>query len=171
MIDGDEYVLSPAYEALSRGLNEKRSPVELAVDLANAADRLTKDRQRLHERIEQKLKVPWGGPFTSDQLQIGGNHLLYDVQMLCNTAALLEDDSRWSWGWQDKTQYMAVVESFLVHARSLMYFLCPPKGYKQSKLSRNGSCLRSISAYRGGWPSHGAGLVPSVMQSARISCT
>ncbi len=29
---------------------------------------------------------------------------------------------------------MAVVESFLVHTRSLMYFLCPPKGYKQSKL-------------------------------------
>lgn len=70
MIDGDEYVLSPAYEALSRGLDEKRLPVELAVDLANAADRLTKDRRRLHERIEQKLEVPWGGPFAQLEMLI-----------------------------------------------------------------------------------------------------
>lgn len=87
--------------------------------------------------------------FTPDQLQIGGNHLLYDVQMLCNTAALLEDDSRWSWGWQDKTQYMAVVESFLVHTRSLMYFLCPPKGYKQSKLKERE--LFAVDFCRSGW--------------------
>jgi hypothetical protein len=34
--------------------------------------------------------------FTPDQLQIGGNHVLYDVQMLCNNAALLEEESRWT---------------------------------------------------------------------------
>lgn len=70
MIDGDEYVLSPAYRALSSGLDEKRLPAELAVDLANAADRLTKDRRRLHERIEQKLEVPWGGPFAQLEMLI-----------------------------------------------------------------------------------------------------
>jgi len=70
---------------------------------------------------------------TPDQLQIGGNHVLYDVQMLCNNAALLEDGSRWS-GWDDKTLYMAVLESFLMHIRSLMYFLCPPKRHRQNPL-------------------------------------
>jgi uncharacterized protein DUF5677 len=70
VIDGDEYVLSSAYEALSTGLGEKRPPLELAVDLANAAGRLTKDRRRLHERIEQKLEVPWGGPFAQLEMLI-----------------------------------------------------------------------------------------------------
>jgi len=53
--------------------------------------------------------------------------------MLCNNAALLEDGSRWS-GWDDKTLYMAVLESFLMHIRSLMYFLCPPKRHRQNPL-------------------------------------
>jgi hypothetical protein len=87
--------------------------------------------------------------FTSDQLQIGGNHLLYEVQMLCNTAALLEDDSRWTHGWENKTQYMAVLESFLMHARSLMYFLCPPTGYKRSKLKERE--LFAVDFCRVGW--------------------
>jgi hypothetical protein len=72
--------------------------------------------------------------FTTDQLRDGGNHVLYSVLMLCNTVALLSDEKRWSHGWKDKTEYMAVLESFLVNVRTLMYFLCPPKGYKQSKL-------------------------------------
>ena len=67
--------------------------------------------------------------FTPDQLKIGGNHLLYEVQMFCNTAALMEEGG-WEWGWKDKTEYMAVLESFLMHTRSLMYFLCPPRGYR-----------------------------------------
>ncbi len=69
--------------------------------------------------------------------------------MLCNTAALLEDDSRWTHGWDNKTQYMAVLESFLMHARSLMYFLCPPRGYKQSKLKERE--LFAVDFCRPGW--------------------
>lgn len=73
--------------------------------------------------------------FTPDQLQIGGNHLLYEVQMLCNAAALLESGGeKDDWGWQSRTRSMATLESFLMHARSLMYFLCPPKGYRQNPL-------------------------------------
>jgi len=72
--------------------------------------------------------------FTPDQLQVGGNHLLFSVAMLCNTTALLSDQGRWSHGWKDKTESMAVLESFLVNARALMYFLCPPRGYKRNKL-------------------------------------
>jgi hypothetical protein len=71
--------------------------------------------------------------FTPDQLKIGGNHLLYEVQMFCNTAALMEEGG-WEWGWKDKTEYMAVLESFLMHTRSLMYFLCPPRGYRKNPL-------------------------------------
>ena len=70
VIEGDEYVLSPAYEALSRGLDEERLPVELAVDLSNAAGRLTRDRRRLHDRIERKLEDPWGGAFAQLELLI-----------------------------------------------------------------------------------------------------
>jgi hypothetical protein len=71
MIDGDEYVLSPAYEALSSGLDKQRLPAELAGDLANAADRLTKDRRRLHERIEQKRPTRW--PISRSRLPISGS--------------------------------------------------------------------------------------------------
>jgi hypothetical protein len=74
--------------------------------------------------------------FTPDQLKIGGNHLLYEVAMLCNTAALLEDEDRWQWGWQTKTLYMAVLESFLLHARSLMTFLCPAQSTRDSELGQ-----------------------------------
>jgi hypothetical protein len=87
--------------------------------------------------------------FTSDQLQIGGNHLLYEVQMLCNTAALLEDDHRWTHGWDSKTQYMATLESFLMHARSLMYFVSPPRGYKQNKLKERE--LFAVDFCQPGW--------------------
>jgi hypothetical protein len=47
---------------------------------------------------------PWLGPctarltFPDDQLKIGGNHLLYEVQMFSNTAALLESEGNWEWG-------------------------------------------------------------------------
>lgn len=68
---------------------------------------------------------------TPVELAEGANDLLYEVQMLFNTAALLEDDGRWNtgWGWQSKTLYMAILESFLVHARSLMDFVCPPRNW------------------------------------------
>jgi hypothetical protein len=72
--------------------------------------------------------------FARTQLKVAGNHVLYHVQMACNTAALLQEESRWEWGWKDKTEYMAVLESFLMHARSIMYFLVPPKGYRQNPL-------------------------------------
>lgn len=61
---------------------------------------------------------------TQQELIDGGNHLLYEVQMLNNTVALLRDHGRWSHGWEDFTLYMATVESFLVHSRSLIDFLC-----------------------------------------------
>jgi hypothetical protein len=50
------------------------------------------------------------------ELAEAATDLLYELQMLFNTAALLEDDSQWNtgWGWQSKTLYMAVLESFLV---------------------------------------------------------
>src|SRR5271163_1387625 len=72
--------------------------------------------------------------FQPDQLKIGGNHLLYEVQMFSNTAALLGGEGQWEWGWKDQTGYMAVVESFLMHTRAVMYFLCPPRGYRQNPL-------------------------------------
>jgi hypothetical protein len=53
------------------------------------------------------------------------------VTQLCNDAALLLEGDQWTGiGWRSKTLEMAVLESFLIHARSLMYFVCPPKGYK-----------------------------------------
>ncbi len=61
---------------------------------------------------------------TQQELIDGGNHLLYEVLMLNNTVALLRDHARWSHGWEEFTLYMATVESFLVHARSLIDFLC-----------------------------------------------
>ncbi len=47
--------------------------------------------------------------------------------MLCNTAALLDEDEGRNDGWKELTQYMTVVESFLIHTRSLLGFLYPPK--------------------------------------------
>jgi len=58
--------------------------------------------------------------------------------MLSNTAALLEDDHRWTWGWDDKTLYMATLESFLTHARSLADFVCPPSDYETRRIHERG---------------------------------
>jgi hypothetical protein len=66
------------------------------------------------------------------------NDLLYEVQMLSNAAALLEDDHRWTWGWDDKTLYMATLESFLTHARSLADFVCPPSDYETRQIHSRG---------------------------------
>jgi len=71
---------------------------------------------------------------TAEELLQGANHLLYEAQMLSNTAELLEKHP-WQSGWQDWSLYMASLESFLVHARSLMDFFCPADGYEAS-LSR-----------------------------------
>lgn len=68
----------------------------------------------------------------------GANDLLYEVQMLSNTAALLEDDHRWTSGWDNKTLYMAVLESFLIHARSLADFVCPPNDYETRQIHGRG---------------------------------
>jgi hypothetical protein len=64
---------------------------------------------------------------TPAQLRERADRLLYEVLMLCNTAALLDEDSAGKDGWRDLTQYMALVESFLTHTRSLLGFLYPPK--------------------------------------------
>jgi hypothetical protein len=74
------------------------------------------------------------------ELWEGANHVLYEVQMLSNTAALLEDDSEWNkgWGWQSKTLYLGTLESFLTHARSLMDFVCPPSGWETRAVNERG---------------------------------
>jgi hypothetical protein len=61
---------------------------------------------------------------TPGELTQGGNDVLYEVRMLFNTAALLQDRDLWGRTWQQRTLYMATLESFLVHARSLIDFLC-----------------------------------------------
>jgi hypothetical protein len=73
-----------------------------------------------------------------EQLIQGGNHLLYEAQMLSNTVALLES-SRWEseWGWEERTLYTATVESCLVHMRSLMDFFCPTDGYETDSRRQN----------------------------------
>lgn len=55
--------------------------------------------------------------------------------MFFNLAALLDDVDRWidHRGWEDKTLYMAVVESMLVHRRNLMDFYFPVAGYDTDK--------------------------------------
>jgi hypothetical protein len=68
-----------------------------------------------------------------ERLIQGGNHLLYETQMLFNTAALLDDRERWDDGWAQKTLYMATIESLLVHRRSLMDFYFPPSNYATDK--------------------------------------
>jgi hypothetical protein len=77
---------------------------------------------------------------TEAQLAQGGNDLLYEAQMLSNTAALLEDERDWNegWGWQSLTLYMAVVESFLLHARALMDFLCPERRWEKQASNPDG---------------------------------
>ena len=76
---------------------------------------------------------------TADELRQGTNDLLYEVQMLSNTAALLEEDSAWSdWGWRSKTLYMATLESFLTHVRSLTDFVCPPSDYETRTIHARG---------------------------------
>src|SRR5437899_9297385 len=77
---------------------------------------------------------------SSVQLAQGGNDLLYEVQMLSNTAALLDDERDWNtgWGWQSLTLYMAVVESFLIHARVLMDFLCPQRRWEKQAVNLDG---------------------------------
>jgi hypothetical protein len=69
----------------------------------------------------------------------GGNHLLYEAQMLSNKVAILESN-RWRGAepsWQDRTLYMATVESCLVHMRSVMDCFCPPDGYESDARRAN----------------------------------
>lgn len=77
---------------------------------------------------------------TATELQQSANDLLYEVQMLSNTAALLEDDRGWNTehGWQSKTLYMALVEAFLTHTRSLADFVCPPGDYETQRVHARG---------------------------------
>jgi hypothetical protein len=77
---------------------------------------------------------------TAAELEQGADHLIYEVLMLSNAAALLEDDSKWNtgWGWQSNTLYMTALESFLTHARSLMDFVCPPSDYETRRVHERG---------------------------------
>lgn len=66
------------------------------------------------------------GP-THAQLRERAERLLYEVLMLSNTAALLDEDTGAHEGWRELTRYMAVVESFLADTHSLLRFLYPPR--------------------------------------------
>ncbi|HWF31932.1 MAG TPA: hypothetical protein VG188_05175 [Solirubrobacteraceae bacterium] len=60
--------------------------------------------------------------------------------MVSNTVALFEDESSWNkgYGWQSKTLYMANLESFLVHMRALMDFVCPPRKWETRQVNERG---------------------------------
>lgn len=64
---------------------------------------------------------------TPAQLVAASTDLLYEIEMLGHTAQLLHQAKPWerSSYWVDKTLYFAMVESFALHARSLMAFFYP----------------------------------------------
>ena len=70
---------------------------------------------------------------TSEELAQGANRLLYEVLMMSNAAALLDEEHPWEGGWEGLTRYMAVVESFLTHTHSLLSFLYPPKRTREAR--------------------------------------
>lgn len=74
---------------------------------------------------------------TAEELRQGANDLLYEVQMVSNTAALFDEEDRWDdgHGWQSKTLYMANLESFLVHMRALMDFVSPPRKWETQSVN------------------------------------
>jgi hypothetical protein len=77
---------------------------------------------------------------TRSQLRRGERQVLYEVAMLSNTAALLNDDREWKegWRWRDEALYTATFVSFLMHARSLMDFACPPRGWEKDPKNKRG---------------------------------
>jgi hypothetical protein len=91
-----------------------------------------RSRPRLRVSLSAMSKFSRSTP-PPERLIQGGNHLLYETQMLFNTAALLDDRERWDDGWAQKTLYMATIESLLVHRRSLMDFYFPPSNYATDK--------------------------------------
>ncbi len=70
---------------------------------------------------------------TAEELARGANRLLYEVLMMSNAAALLDEEHPWEGGWEGLTRYMAVVESFLVHTHSLLSFLYPPTRARRAR--------------------------------------
>jgi hypothetical protein len=64
---------------------------------------------------------------TSNQLLSASEDLLYEIEMYGHTAQLLYEATplKASTYWIHKTQYFAMLESFAIHARSLMGFFYP----------------------------------------------
>jgi hypothetical protein len=64
---------------------------------------------------------------TADQLVSASEDLLYEIEMFGHTAQLLYAATPLtaSTYWVDKTHYFAMLESFAIHARSLMGFFYP----------------------------------------------
>ena len=62
-----------------------------------------------------------------EQLRAASEDLVYEIEMLGHTAQLLYHAKPLgaSAYWVDKTEYFALVESFAIHARSLMGFFYP----------------------------------------------
>ena len=73
---------------------------------------------------------------TPEHLAHGANRLLYEVLMMSNAAALLDEEQPGDSSWEELTRYMAVVESFLTHTHSLLSFLYPPKRARLAKPSK-----------------------------------
>jgi hypothetical protein len=78
------------------------------------------------------------------------DRLLYEVLMLGNTAALLDEEAPLDEGWRELTQSMAVVESFLAHAGSLLDFLYPPKRVVKHNRRKRGEIF-AFDYCRPGW--------------------
>ncbi len=87
---------------------------------------------------------------TPNQLSERSDRLLYDVLMMRNTAALLDEDASWNEGWRELTQSMAVVESLLAHTRSLIEFLYPPKRVTSKHRRKRGEVF-ALDYCRAGW--------------------
>jgi hypothetical protein len=88
------------------------------------------------------------------QLSQRSDRLLYDVLMMGNTAALLDEDARWNDGWRELTQSMAVVESLLAHTRSLIEFLYPPKRVTSKNRRKRGEIF-ALDYCATGWHAQG----------------
>ena len=115
----------------------------------------------------QRRPVPRHRSFANER-----ERLLYEVLMLSNTAALLDEDVGTYEGWRELTRYMAVVESFLAHTHSLLRFLYPPRRVLDTQQAQAGArSSRSTTAARPGARGRGRAWARCARRSARTCGT